>query len=349
VERTPEGYLRIPAAIARHGMYDYLAKELRDWGVPLDVGIPNEAIIKVYRDPKEVFDTSSMLTFENKPLTKEHPMEPVTPNNVNRDMIGMSLSPVRALPNGNDIGVDIQIMSMDGIQDYQRGTRELSAGYQSTLVMEPGMTADGQPYDMRQTKIIGNHIALVERGRAGTARLLDKETITMADKQIDLVDHGKVKQQLADSEATIEDLRKQNDELKGENAALKDAQLSEEQIKEKIDAGVRDALVALKQRGEVFERARKFAPELKDDGKMTVKDAMIEAIKAKGTKADLADKSDDYVRALFDNMPEPSAHSGGFSFDTQHTDSEVIANPADMLSFDDLKKIPMVGLAAVDR
>lgn len=341
VTRTPEGYLRIPAAIARHGIYDYLASELRAWGVQLNDSVPDNAIIKVYRDPGDVFDDSSMKTFEHKPLTKDHPLEPVSPATVNRDMIGMSLAPVFALPNGNDIGVDIQIMSADGIRDYQSGTRELSAGYQSTLVMEPGMTTDGQPYDMRQTKIIGNHIALVERGRAGTARLLDKET-NMSDKLIDPVEHGKVKQQLADAEAKIVDLTKQNDKLAGENAALKDAQLTEDQIKEKVDAGVRDTIAALKQRSEIFDRAKQFAPELKDSGQ-AVKDIMVEAIKARGTSLDLADKSEDYVRGIFENLPKPS---GGSGFHTQNTDSQtVIANPADMLSFDDLKALPLSALA----
>jgi hypothetical protein len=45
--------------------------------------------------------------------------------------------------------------------------RELSCAYRYVPVMEPG-EFDGQPYDGRMTEIQGNHLALVEVGRAGS-------------------------------------------------------------------------------------------------------------------------------------------------------------------------------------
>lgn len=339
VERTPEGYLRIPAAIARHGMYDYYAAELRSWGVPLEDHIPDEAILKVYRDAKEVFDKSSMESFANKPLTRNHPGELVSPDTVKRDMIGMSLSPVRALPNGDDIGVDVQIMSRDGIRDYENGVRELSAGYQSTLVMDSGRAPDGQPYDMRQTQIIGNHIALVKRGRAGSARLLDsnKEN-NMSEPRVDAVEHGKVKQQLADAEAQITALKKSNDELQGKLDALEKAAVSDEEIQKKIDDGVKESLENIKQRAATMDRAKLFAPELKDDGAMSLKDIMSEAIKAKNPDIDLKDRSEDYVRGVFENLPKPN----GSGTKTKYTDSGGgSANYSEALTFDELRGLPL--------
>jgi hypothetical protein len=45
--------------------------------------------------------------------------------------------------------------------------KELSAGYRYEAVIEKG-TFEGQAYDLRMKNIRGNHIALVEEGRAGT-------------------------------------------------------------------------------------------------------------------------------------------------------------------------------------
>ncbi|MCX5617052.1 DUF2213 domain-containing protein, partial [Bombella sp. TMW 2.2559] len=53
------------------------------------------------------------------------------------------------------------------IQRIQSGAqRELSCGYAYDADMTPG-TYEGKPYDGRMTNIRGNHVALVDRGRAG--------------------------------------------------------------------------------------------------------------------------------------------------------------------------------------
>jgi hypothetical protein len=47
--------------------------------------------------------------------------------------------------------------------------RELSSAYRYSVRMEPGRTPEGEMYDgfMVPGSIIGNHVALVETGRAG--------------------------------------------------------------------------------------------------------------------------------------------------------------------------------------
>ena len=51
---TDEGYLVVPAKIARSGFYDYTAGELG-----LEGRDPNENIV-IYRPPEEVFNKDSM-------------------------------------------------------------------------------------------------------------------------------------------------------------------------------------------------------------------------------------------------------------------------------------------------
>jgi len=54
------------------------------------------------------------------------------------------------------------------------GKRELSAGYVCELDWTPGLTADGEAYDAQQRSIKINHLALVDRARAGSqARIGD--------------------------------------------------------------------------------------------------------------------------------------------------------------------------------
>jgi hypothetical protein len=53
------------------------------------------------------------------------------------------------------------------IKKYDAGMRGLSGGYVSNLVIGDGINAEGKPFVAKQTKIYGNHIAVVPAGRAG--------------------------------------------------------------------------------------------------------------------------------------------------------------------------------------
>jgi hypothetical protein len=58
------------------------------------------------------------------------------------------------------------ITDSDAIAALEAGRSELSCGYTADVVIEPG-TWQGQRYDAKQTNIRGNHVALVDAGRAG--------------------------------------------------------------------------------------------------------------------------------------------------------------------------------------
>lgn len=148
---TSEGFLicrNVP--IARIGAQDYLAHELQ-----LD-GDPNRRI-KVNRYPEDVFDKATVASFEGKPVTDTHPDEAVSPDNYSKLAKGHAQNVRRE---GDYIVADLYINDAKLIDEIQSGKkREVSCGYLCNY--EP----DGDDY--KQTHIRGNHVAVVQSGRAG--------------------------------------------------------------------------------------------------------------------------------------------------------------------------------------
>ncbi|MFE1598195.1 DUF2213 domain-containing protein [Methylobacterium sp. ID0610] len=151
------GSLVVQAKAARGGnVQDYLGAE---------VGKPGQAIVRVYRDADEVFRAESLRTFGHKPVTLDHPAAPVTTatwRSVARGHVGEEV-----LRDGEFVRIPMLIADQGAIDAVQAGHRELSVGYTCDLDFTPGTTPDGRPYDARQTNIVVDHVAIVNRGRAG--------------------------------------------------------------------------------------------------------------------------------------------------------------------------------------
>lgn len=152
---TPEGFLVCEGvAIARTGIQLYKAEE-----IPLDADAAGE--IRIERIPGEVFREETIASFEGKPVTVEHPPDFVTPENWEKFAVG-TVQNVRRGSGINDdlLMADLVITKADAIAYVNRALPELSAGYESEY--EQSQAGRGL-----QRNIIGNHVALVERGRAG--------------------------------------------------------------------------------------------------------------------------------------------------------------------------------------
>lgn len=156
-----DGFMRDSPIVARTGIYLYVN--------------PDGSIRREYRPPEEVFAEDSEASFIGKPIVVEHPASGIVNSDTVRELaIGTILSPGYRKDETN-IGCDIVIHDASAIGDK----RGLSLGYRVDLEETPGVTPEGQPYDAIQRNIRINHLAIVERGRAGMkARLnLDKEEI----------------------------------------------------------------------------------------------------------------------------------------------------------------------------
>ena len=151
IDRTPEGYLICrDVPINRTGTQTYLAHEL---GLDGDPDRP----VTVYRLEEDVFAPAAMASFEGKDITRGHPPEMLTAVNQSGYSRG-HLEHVRRL--GENTVADLIVKDASLVSEVESGLlREVSCGYNCNF--EPYM--DGY----KQTHIIGNHLAIVPRGRAG--------------------------------------------------------------------------------------------------------------------------------------------------------------------------------------
>lgn len=162
---THDGFLicrNVP--IARTGDQDYLGSE---------IGLDGEdagKIIPVHRSPEEVFSQATMASFEGKPVTNDHPPGIIGPDDVRLYEMGHAENIRRGSGEWEDYMLaDLHIHDRELIDAIQSGKREISCGYECEYVPDPDGTYS-------QKNIRGNHVAVVDRGRAGKrAAILDSQ------------------------------------------------------------------------------------------------------------------------------------------------------------------------------
>lgn len=164
--RTRDGFYAVRARAARTGVYQYLASEpsIADALPPGHNFKPND-IVKVLRDESTVFDEASARSFIGKPVTDDHPKEAVTADNWRQHARGTVMGAMR---DGDYLAFDLLLTDAEAIKKIDNGKRELSNGYAADIEFGQFTSPDGIVCDARQTKIYGNHVALVSAGRAGS-------------------------------------------------------------------------------------------------------------------------------------------------------------------------------------
>ena len=160
---TSNGYLICTnAVLARTGKQQYLKSEIYD-------DCDEDEIIEIDRKPEQVFADATISSFENVPLTCEHPYENVTPENYKEYSVGYVRDVRKGKYNNQDVLLGTLVVTdPQCIQDIQNGYRtELSCGYDCDI-------SEGK--NPQQINIRGNHVALCEQGRAGIAKIVDSAT-----------------------------------------------------------------------------------------------------------------------------------------------------------------------------
>ncbi|WP_175825760.1 DUF2213 domain-containing protein [Burkholderia multivorans] len=152
---TPSGFLVChDVPIARTGEMLYGAGE-----VPVEPG--PDGIVRISRTPDEVFRPETIASFEGAAVTMDHPDDFVGPSNWNDLAVGTVMNVRRGTGIEDDLLLaDLMITNQGAIDEVRAGLREVSCGY------EAGYEQVG-PGRGVQREIIGNHVALVERGRCG--------------------------------------------------------------------------------------------------------------------------------------------------------------------------------------
>jgi hypothetical protein len=300
---TRDGYLVTEAKFARSGIYNYSGRE---------VGKPQMDTVRVFRPEEEVFSADAMASFAHRPITNDHPEGFVDAQNWKDHAVGFTDGKVAR--DGDFVVIPMMVTDQAAVSDVNAGKAELSAGYDCDIEFLDGETPTGEKYDAIMTNIRGNHIALVDRGRAGPdCRIGDtKEPKTMKIMfdgiEIDATDQSaqaitKLNGLLETSRtdlATADTAHKSAIEAKDKELAAKDAEIAD--LKGKVlDAAALDKLVA--DRAKLVALASKIADGFDCSGKT---DAEIKrgVVLAKCGDAAVKDKSDAYIDARFDTLVE---------------------------------------------
>lgn len=147
-KRLPNGRLITEGYLARTGILEYT---------------DSNGARKEYRPPDEVFRPDSIASFEGVPLTDNHPTGLLNAN-AKGHVVG-TITKVRR--EDDKIKAQIVVFDKSTIEKMEKGKIHLSAGYQVDLDRTPGVTPQGEKYDAVQRMIFADHVALVEKGRAG--------------------------------------------------------------------------------------------------------------------------------------------------------------------------------------
>lgn len=149
LHKTPEGYYQGNVVCTGIGVFRYLDK--------------NKKFVQRLRDVDDV--KAATASINCKPITLQHPNQPVNADNVDGLEVGMTAND--ATFDGLNNRVTVTITGKKAIDAIDRGeVKAFSMGYKCSVVDNDGVW-QGVHHDQQQKNIVYNHLALVTKGRAG--------------------------------------------------------------------------------------------------------------------------------------------------------------------------------------
>lgn len=132
-----------------------------------ELALDANTVYDLYRDPEEL--ARGAASFNGLPLMIRHIAQ--TADEPRKEYIGGSVGNARFA--NDQLIADLLVWDKKAIEYIQSGElADLSSSYRYTPQMSPG-EYNGRRYDGRMTNIEGNHVALVEDGRATGAHVAD--------------------------------------------------------------------------------------------------------------------------------------------------------------------------------
>lgn len=316
--------------IARVGVFPYLKA---DGSIEMEAKLPAELLADTTVD-----------SANNKPVTDDHPEEFVNQSNAKKYMKGFTAS--NAHVDNDALRVDMTITDAGLIDEINKGKQELSIGFETEIVPQKG-EYKGSVYDSVQKNIQINHVAVVERGRAGhsvrlvgdSAEMVDDckkgkhmdvtkvrlgdTDITVATSDADKVvkvdaDNSEKEKKIADLKAKIADYEKQLKELQGDADSSKkseeEAQAEKDALEKQLETYKKkyegDGLdQAIDAKISLIEKVKPYVGDSYDFKGKTEKEIKVATLKAIDDSIDLDDKSDDYINAYFDSTIKNQSNS----------------------------------------
>lgn len=314
---TDEGYIRANAIVTRTGVFNYKNTD--------------GSVRRELRHPDDVWNEDSISSMEMIPVTNGHPQERlVTAENSKRLAIGYTGETIKK--DGNFILANFVVTDIQGVEEVTKNNRkELSLGYTVDLIEEKGVF-DGEEYDARQKNIRYNHLAIVDKARAGSeARIaLDAEDAfeiinegkKMTKKRIKIdaeemmveestaahwekliKDRSNLEDELARVKSELEKVNEELDGVEGERDSWREkASMMKEQEVMSYDSA--DFKRAVSKRMSLIKVAESTLPSLEHSkldsmSDIEIKKAVI-GVQRKSIKLD--GKSEIYVEAMFDTI-----------------------------------------------
>lgn len=332
------GWLEVKGnPISKIGVFPYL-------GAQIGATEPDR-IYMVYRPEDELSHPDTIDSFKLLPFVNEHP------NRLLGDGVAAEDKGIEGVI-GEDVYFEspylkgnIKVFTNRLNESIDAGKIELSPGYRCTWDFTSG-TFNGEPYEVIQRNIRGNHLALVEEGRSGPdVSVMDSMTFSIDSKELKMAEETQAageEQEMTLSEVSsvlkkimphIAELEKFKDKLKPLEEEEHGTSLDEsEKEEEKKDGEAKDESEEEKDK----EEAEKEDKKEKGEGMDTA--AEIKALKAEIAKlkskpamdsgavmADMAKKADLVARV--------SQHIGTFACDSM-THKQVAEYAAEKLGLD---------------
>ena len=157
--KDENGFMHVDSShITKEQVVKYYGREIPGWQ---ELKLDPERLYNVYRPADEIEKAAP--TFDGLPLLLQHHLE--SADEPQKEFRVGSIS--RPVWNAPYLDCDLHITDGAAIDAIEHGDfKEISAAYLYDPVLERG-TFDGDDYEIVMRNLRGNHVALVEKGRAG--------------------------------------------------------------------------------------------------------------------------------------------------------------------------------------
>lgn len=284
------GYVTIARnPITRAGVFQYMGETLPD-------GEPGK-VYGVYRPLEELTRPETIESFKGLPIVNDHEMlgEGYERGAEERGVHGSILESIEVV--GRDVLAPLRIFSRALKSLIDSGKKGLSLGYRCRFEKSAGVF-EGMRYDYIQRDIRGNHLALVNEGRCGTAVLdhhwaFDSFDLALEKQEKEMTDENKSENSemtLAEVTAAIrmimplvEELKKLQDGKKDETLALDKKEgedVCDEDEKKKESADENEEAVEDEKEDEKKEKEAMDSAEIKGRLSALEQQASIKALRA---------------------------------------------------------------------
>ena len=151
--RLDNGFLRVPATLGKVGVLTYRR--------------PNGRLVRELRLPEELFKLDSLKTLEMVPVTNDHPSGDGFVRSENAKEVSVGYVGDRINHDNQEVTGSIMVTDADAVRQVEAGKQEISPGYLVRHDRSPGVHPIYGAYDVIQRDIEYNHVAIVDKGRAG--------------------------------------------------------------------------------------------------------------------------------------------------------------------------------------